>query len=40
MPYKRIEIKLRGYIDTNTFEPCKPRVEEEWSWHELKTVKY
>ena len=39
-PYKRVDIKLRGYIDTNTFEPCKPRVEEEWSWQELKTVKY
>jgi hypothetical protein len=39
-PYKRVDIKLRGYIDTNTFEPCEPRVEEEWSWQELKTVKY
>jgi len=39
-PYKRIDIKLRGSIDTSTFEPCKPRVEEEWSWRELKTIKY
>lgn len=38
--YKRIEIKLRGRIETVNFRRCEPRVEEEWSWKELKTIKY
>jgi len=39
-PYKRVDIKLRGRIEPANFKICEPRVEEEWSWKELKTVKY
>jgi len=38
--YKRIDIKFRGRIETANFKPCEPRIEEEWSWKELKTIKY
>ena len=40
IPYKRLDIKLTGYIYTPNFEPCKPRIEEQWSWKEMKTIKY